>query len=376
MDRTRIALCITELDLGGAERCLTELAVRIDRSRFAPVVYCLGPPPLHEDASCLPALAAAGVKVHCLGGRGVWQFPVVAHRLKRLLIAQKPHIAQTFLFHANVLGRIVARRAGVKKVVAGVRVAERGARWHLWLDRLTQAWADRYVCVSQAVADFSAAEIGLPLEKLVVIPNGIDLDKYPRQPADLRALGIAAGRRVVVFVGRLTRQKGVEWLIEAAPHWLAKLPDCDLLLVGEGPLRASLEGTARAAGIGERVHFAGWRADVPEILAASDLLVLPSAWEGMPNVVLEAMASRLPVVASNVEGVRELLGPGAARQTVAHGDTQVLVDKIVSRMIDRPLSEMLGMENRRRAEEKFGISRMVRAYEDLWESLVTGRWQA
>ncbi len=205
----------------------------------------------------------------------------------------------------------------------------------------------------------------------MVIPNGIELEKYPaRQPADLRAFGIAAGRRVVVFVGRLEPQKGVRWLIETAPLWLARLPDCDLLLVGEGPLRASLETAARAAGIAERVHFAGWRADVPEILAASDLLVLPSAWEGMPNVVLEAMASRLPVVASDVEGVRELLGPNAARQTVRYGDTQMLIDTMVSLMLDRTSLGSLGIENRRRAEENFGISRMVQAYEDLWESLV------
>jgi glycosyltransferase involved in cell wall biosynthesis len=369
----RIALCITELDAGGAERCLTELATRIDRSRFAPVVYCLGPPPVREDASCLPALMAGGVEVHCLGGRGVWQFPVVAHRLKRLLAAQEPQIIQTFLFHANVLGRIVARRTGVKRVVAGIRVAERGARWHLLLDRLTQAWVDRYVCVSQAVADFSAAQLDLPVEKLVVIPNGIDLDKYPaRQPADVRAFGIGANRRAITFVGRLERQKGVEWLIETAPLWLARLPDCDLLLVGEGPLRASLGAAARAAGIADRVRFAGWRSDVPEILAASALLVLPSVWEGMPNVVLEAMASRLPVVASDVEGVRELLGPGAAQQTVCYGDTQALIDKLVSPMLDRALSGALGIENRRRAEETFGMSRMVRAYEDLWETLVKG----
>jgi len=369
----RIALCITELDAGGAERRLTELATRIDRSRFSPVVYCLAPPPRREDASCLPALIAAGVEVHCLGGRGVWQFPVVAHRLKRLLLAQKPQLVQTFLFHANVLGRFAARRAGVKKVVAGVRVAEQAARWHLWLDRLTRGWVDRYVCVSQAVADFSARGLGLPPEKFVVIPNGIELDKYPaRQPADLRAFGVAAGRRVIVCVGRLEPQKGVRWLIEASPLWLARLSDCDLLLVGEGPLRVSLETAARATGIADRVHFAGWRADVPEILAASDLLVLPSAWEGMPNVVLEAMASRLPVVASDVEGVRELLGPGDAWQTVPYGDTQLLYDSIVSLMLDETLRTTIGMENRRRADENFGISRMVRAYEDLWESLLKG----
>jgi glycosyltransferase involved in cell wall biosynthesis len=370
MAKTSVALCITDLDLGGAERCLTEIAVRIDRSRFTPVVYCLGPRPSREDASCLPALAAAGVEVHCLDGRGVWQFPIVAHRLKRLLAAQKPQVIQTFLFHANLLGRIAARRAGVKVVVAGVRVAEHAARWHLWLDRLTQRWVDRYVCVSGAVADFSSQRSGLPPEKLVVIPNGIDLDKYPSpQPADLRQFGIAAGRRVVTFVGRLEPQKGVDRLIATAPQWLTKLPDCDLLLLGNGPLRSSLEAAASAAGIADHVHFAGWRPDVPNILAASSLLVLPSLWEGMPNVVLEAMASRLPVVASDVEGVRELLGPNAAQQTVPPGDMQMLADAIVALMHDPALSSAMGSENRRRAEQSFAIAQMVRAYEDLWTAL-------
>ena len=117
----------------------------------------------------------------------------------------------------------------------------------------------------------------------------------------------------------------MQWLIETAPAWLERLPNCDLLVVGEGPLRRPLEATCQAKGIAGRVHFAGWRTDVPEILAATDLLVLPSAWEGMPNVVLEAMASRRPVVASDVEGVRELLGAAAPQQTVRYGDAQDLI---------------------------------------------------
>lgn len=373
MPPINIALCITELDLGGAERCLTELAVRVDRRRFAPVVYCLGPRPAREDASCLPALEAAGVKFHCLGGRSMWQFPLVAGRLKRLLASQNTQIIQAFLFHANLLGRIAAPRAGVGVVVCGIRVAERGTPWHLRLDRLTQGWVDRYVCVSRSVAEFSATTGRLPSPKLVVIPNGIDLAKYPaRQPADLNAMGIPTGRRVVTFVGRLESQKGVQWLIEAAPAWLEKLPDCDLLVVGEGPLRHTLEATCQAEGLAGRVHFAGWRTDVPEILAASDLLVLPSAWEGMPNVVLEAMASRRPVVASNVEGIEELLGATAPQQTVRYGDSKDLVDKVVSLMSDQTAAARVAESNRRRVEENFAISRMVAAYEDLWESLIRG----
>ncbi|MEN6450623.1 MAG: glycosyltransferase, partial [Thermoguttaceae bacterium] len=271
----RIALCITDLDIGGAERHLTELAVRMDRRRFEPVVYCLAATPQREAASCVPTLADAGVRVHCIGGRGIWQFSAVTQRLKRLLAAERAQIVQTFLFHANIVGRIAARRAGVKRVVAGVRVAERAARWHLLVDRLTQRWVDRYVCVSQAVADFSIRNARLPAEKIAVIPNGIDLAKFPAEPADLRALGVAAGRRVATFVGRLEPQKGVDWLVETASRWLERLPDCDLLLVGDGPMRGRLESAAARSGVGDRVHFAGWRPDVPAILAASSLLVLP-----------------------------------------------------------------------------------------------------
>jgi glycosyltransferase involved in cell wall biosynthesis len=369
----RIALCITELDLGGAERCLTELALRVDRSRFTPVVYCLGPRPVREDASCVPMLEKAGVEVHCLGGHGIRYFPLVVARLRHLLASQSPQLIQTFLFHANLLGRIAARRAGVKLVVCGVRVAERASRWHLWLDRLTQSWVDRYVCVSRQVAEFSRTHGGLPAGKLVVIPNGVDLDRFAaRPPADLSALGIPAGRRIVTFIGRLEPQKGVEWLIETAGEWLARVPDCDLLLAGIGPLDGRLRAACRTAGIAHRVHFAGWRSDVPELLAASEFLILPSAWEGMPNVVLEAMAAGRPVVATDVEGVRELLGPLAERQVVRYGDSAGLIGRIGGLLGDPAAAADLSRENCRRAEEHFAISRMVSAYQDLWSSLAAG----
>ena len=370
MAKINVALIITELDLGGAERCLTEIARRVDPQRFTPVVYCLGPRPVQDEASCLPALEQSGIEVHFLGGQKNWQFPILATRLKKLLKAQNPQVVQTFLFHANILGRIAARRAGVKAVVSGIRVAERRSHWHLWLDRQTEGWVDRYVCVSRSVAQFSTSQGGIPPKKIVVIPNGIDLDRYPaREPADLGSLGVRAGRQTVTFIGRLEPQKGIEWLIETSPTWLAKLPDCDLLVVGEGHMRRPLEAICRAKGIEGRVHFAGWRTDVPEILAASHLLVLPSAWEGMPNVVLEAMASRRPVVATDVEGIQELLGPAASRQTVRHGDTQALGDKIISFISNMPEATATGQENRRLAEENFAISRMITAYENLWESL-------
>jgi len=366
-----IALCITDLETGGAERCLTELATRLDRRRFRPVVYCLAPRPASRENSCVPALESADVEIHCLDARGSWQFLPIVRRLTRLLTAQKPQIAQTFLFHANVVGRIAARRAGVQRVVSGIRVAQRRHRWYLWVDRLTGRQVDRHVCVSRSVARFAEQRAHLPAEKLVVIPNGVDMERYPAKTrADLRPFGIGPGRCVVTFAGRLDRQKGPLWLIESAPAWLGKLPECDLLLVGEGPLRGKLERECRRRGILGRVHFAGWRAEMPEILAASDLLVLPSAWEGMPNVVLEAMAAGLPVVASDVEGVRELLGPAADRQIVPYADNKALANRIVELIASAETAARLGAENQVRAREHFSLQQMVTAYEDLWEGLV------
>jgi len=366
----RIALCITDLEVGGAERSLVELATRLDRNRFAPVVYCLGPRPA-ESPSCVRPLEEAGIDVRCLGARRTWEFFPLLRRLQRLLVDQSPDLIQTFLFHANIVGRIAARRAGVRRVVSGIRVAERDHRWHLWTDRFTARLVDRYVCVSRAVARFSSTHAGLPEQRLTVIPNGIDAAQYRGEPAaDLQACGIEPGRRVVTCVGRLDRQKGVRWLLQMAPHWLERLPDCDLLLVGKGPLREPLERFCRSQGISDRVHFAGWRPDVPEILAASHLLVLPSKWEGMPNMVLEAMASRLPVLATDVEGVREILGPATDAQTVPYGDSEAFIEEICRLMSDPSAAAELGESNRLRAEREFTYEHMVTSYQGLWDTLL------
>lgn len=367
-----IALCITDLDVGGAEQALVALAARLDRSRFTARVYCLGPEPPRPDASCVPALRAAGVAVECLGAKRCIDFPRTVGRLAGCFRRQRPDVVQTFLFHANLVGRIAARWAGVPKVVCGIRVAERHARWHLWLDRWTARWVDRYVCVSDGVARFSA-NAGLPPQRIVVIPNGVDATQYEdTSPGASDDLGLPPGQRLVTFVGRLEPQKGVRWLLETASEWLARLPDCDLVLVGRGPDRPALERFAADRGIASRVHFLGWRSDVPRLLRASELLVLPSRWEGMPNVVLQAMASGLPVLATDVEGVTELLESSTDAQMVAYGDTAGFVARIVRLLSDRQLAQRLGQENRRRVERSFSIRQTVIAYQDLWASLAAG----
>lgn len=364
----RLALCITELDIGGAERCLVELATRIDRQQFAPVVYALSPPPAADQRSLLPHLQAASIETHFLGATAARHLPSAVSGFTKLLKQQRPELLQSFLFHANFVGRLAAWRAGVGQVLSGVRVAERGVGWHLWLDRATKRFVDRYVCVSHAVAEFTRTRLRLPEDRVVVIPNGIDLERFTSAgAADLTFLGVPPGRRVVAYIGRLEPQKGVAELIEHSPSWLNRRPEYDLLMVGAGPLESYLKSLAEQAGIKSRVHFAGWRADVPEILKASDLLVLPSLWEGMPNVILEAMAAGRAVVSTDVEGVRELLGDAAGEQVVAKGAV-ALAERIDALLTDEPLRRRLENTNQERAAD-FTWDKMVRAYEELFLDL-------
>ena len=328
------------------------------------------PPP--GATTLLPALQAARLEVECLGARRTKDFLSVVARLAEKFRRQQPQIVQSLLFHANLVGRAAAWRAGVPHMVCGIRVAERKSAWHLWLDRATHRLVERYVCVSQAVADFSAGAARLPPDKLVVIPNGIDLARFTNvPPADRVNLG-AAGRRLVTFIGRLEGQKGIPHLLTTAKDWLRRLPDCDLLIVGKGPWEGALRQQCQDLGIAQRVHFAGWRTDVPAILAASSLLVLTSLWEGMPNVVLEAMASGLPVVATQVEGVRELLGAGFQEQSVPYGKWEDFTESVVRILSDHNLAQRLGRENRRYTEQNFTIERMIVSYQRLWDQILAG----
>ncbi|MFW6159329.1 MAG: glycosyltransferase [Planctomycetota bacterium] len=132
---------------------------------------------------------------------------------------------------------------------------------------------------------------------------------------------------------------------------------------------AGAEAIAHDSGLAARIHFVGRRPDTPAVLAAADALVLPSAWEGMPNVVLEAMATGLPVVASRVEGVEELLGPSADDQVVPFGDDRRLIECLGRLLDDEALSARLGEANRRRVAERFGIEGVVAQYQRLWREL-------
>ena len=221
-------------------------------------------------------LSEAEIPTHFLGFYRVRDYFAAVKRLADLLREQRPEILQTFLFHANVVGARAAREAGVPHVVTGIRVAD-PRWWRTSVERVATAAADRFVCVSQSVADFSRRR-GFAAEKLVVIPNGVELDAWQNAlPADLNAVGVPAGRRALLYVGRLDKQKGLDRFFHELPSVFRTLPLHDLVLAGNGNLLPALKRLATALGIQDRVHFAGWQAAIEPLMAAADAAALPSA---------------------------------------------------------------------------------------------------
>ena len=363
---TRIAFCITDLDVGGAERMFVELITRLDRQRWEPRVFCLsGPGPLVER------LTSADVPVKCFGAKSVRQLNVI-WRLAAELRGFRPELLQCFLFHANVVGRLAAWWAGIGRVVCGIRVAERRSRLPLWLDRLTQGCVDHNVCVSKAVADFSIHDAGLNPAKVSVIPNAVEFDRFANATAINRAtLGFSADAPLTLFVGRLDPQKAPFVLLEAFERLLSRHPNWQLLFVGQGPLWGPMAEWIATRKLDANIRLAGLRSDVPQLLKAADCLALPSLWEGMPNIVLEAMAAGLPVVVSRVEGTDELIRAGETGLLVAPSSVAELEQQIEAVLTDSQLSTRLAINAQQHVKTTFTFDAMLAAYEQLYNSLLS-----
>ncbi len=361
LDPTRIAFCITELDPGGAERMLVELVTRLNRQRWMPHVFCLSGP-----GQLVESLAASNVEVTCLGAKSCWQIGVV-WRLAAELRKFRPALLQCVLFHANIVGRLAGWWAGIPRIICGIRVAERRSRWPLWLDWLTQGFVDHNVCVSRAVAEFSILDGGLERSKVCSISNGVNFERFATATAVAReALGFSNDAPLVIFVGRLDPQKAPLILLDAFEHLLQRHPSWQLLLVGDGPLRNEITNWITKRGLVRSIRLTGRQSNVPQLLKGADCLVLPSLWEGMPNIVLEAMAAGLPVVVSRVEGTDELVRPEETGLLVEPNSVSDLERQIEVMLTDSELAQRLAKNAQLTVREWFTLDAMVASYEQLF----------
>jgi glycosyltransferase involved in cell wall biosynthesis len=362
----RVAYVYVHLRPGGAERHLQTALQFLDRRRFEPSVLCLT-----EPGAIGEQIRAAGVPLASFGlpRHGLWR-PRGLLRVARRLRLIRPGIVHTHMYHANTYGRIAAALARAPRVVATVHTTggHRLLKQRL-MNRLLDPMTDRTIAVSEEGRRTLLAEGGIAPGKTAVIHNGVDLRRFRLavSAAEARArIGVPPDALVVAAVARLEPEKRHADLLEAFRRVRAETPAARLLLAGDGSLNAALRKEVDRMGMGECVALLGHRDDVPELLRATDVFVLPSSREGSPLAVIEAMASAVPVVASAVGGIPEMVGPGAGVLFRA-GDVAALTAAL-RQMAARPdLRAAMGAAGRERAAAEFSAERMAAQLQSLYD---------
>lgn len=372
----RIALVISSLNYGGAEVQATLLAnglARLGHRVSVIVFYARGP--LRERLS-------AEVRVRCLGRRSRWDVIRLTGRFFSALAEEKPEVLYAFLPGANLVACLSKLRPGKLKVAWGVRASRMdleqydwGARASYWLEARCSRWPELIIANSTAGRRYAVSR-GFPDDgRLIVIPNGIDVERFRLDEALRRTVraewGIGPGETLVGIVGRLDPMKDYPNFLAAAAKLAHREPDMRFVSVGggEGEYAASLQGRARELGLNGRMIWAGERADVHAAYNALDLLVLSSTGEGFPNVLGEAMACGVPCVATDVGDAREILGDVGL--LVPSRDPEALAAGVVN-MLGRIKAEGagLGARLRPRIVENFGVDALVRRTSEALERLV------
>lgn len=360
---------ITDLTTGGSQKALLRLLVGIDRNRFSPSVVCLrdGDTPLADD------IRSQDVPVLDLGITGAASLARL-RRLVAFLEESRPLILHSWLYHAVIVSRFVGRIASVPILVSARRNINLGSPLREGLNRLTLGIDDRIIAVSDAARRVEIERGGADPRRIVTIVNGVETGSSGESDPTVRnrireELGIPGSAPVVGTIGRLHKEKGLDVFLEAASRILSALPDVRFVIVGSGPDRTALESRAKELGVASKVAFVGERGDVKDLLRAMDLFALSSPEEGMPNVVLEAMAAALPVVATAVGGTPEVVVDQATGLLVPPGNSERLAGAIATMLAEPERMREMGREGMNRVGEHFTIetmiARTVRVYDEL-----------
>jgi sugar transferase (PEP-CTERM/EpsH1 system associated) len=357
----RVAHVVLSMELGGLETIVVDLVRESRRVGQSVAVVCL------EQPGVLAAqVEALGTQVTCLDKPCGLRMELIG-RLESLWRELQPAVVHTHQIGALFYAGPAARRAGVPLVVHTEHGKHYGQRRRTrWLGWLAGRHAARFFCVSADIAAAAEAYRIVPRRKLHVVPNGIDLERFRdrgERSTVREMLGIPPGAPTIGTVGRLCEVKRQDLLIGAFERVRARLGDAHLLLVGDGPWMGRLRELVASLGLADRVHFAGYQAQPAPYHQAMNVFALTSQSEGMPLVVLEAWAAGVPVVATRVGGLPDLVDDGRTGVLVDFGDEDALARALCDLLANPDSAGRLGEAGRQQVESRFSLRRMADEYQ-------------
>ena len=370
--RVRVLHVITDLSTGGSQMALWTLLSRIDRDRFDPFVVCLknGNTPLAEK---IRSLYVPVVDLELSSPRRISRLL----RLYRFIHDARPAIVHAWLFHAVFASRLIARMTGVPIVISARRNINLGSPLREKLNRWTAGLDDRVIAVSEAARRIEIGRTGVSAEKVIVIPNGVEVRHRIRSCESGRSgfrsrFGFPSESRVIATAGRLHPSKGIDDFLRAAAIVSRRHPEARFIIAGDGPERAALEQLSIELGLAPTTLFLGnlRNIDLCVLLTGIDIFALASREEGMPNAVLEAMATALPVVATAIGGTPEIIEHDVSGLLIPPGDVGALAASIEALLENPAKAAAMATAARHRVAESFSIETMVRRTQDLYEELL------
>ena len=356
---------------GGMENGVANLVNHLDRQRFDSAIYVM------EEEDDFTKRVHDSSKVVALNQRQ-GNDPMILFHLARRFCQVQPTIVHTHGWGTLLEGFLAAKLARVPIVVHGEHGTIETRRRNLWVQRLVWPWADQLLSVSEVHRQTLAKKIGVPISRIKVIPNGVDLTRYRSKKASQSwrsRYRIPTDHLVVGSVGRLVEVKQYHHFLMALAMVKRRpeAPPCSGVLVGDGPLRDELTVMANDLGIQNDIYFLGHQDEVPELLSLFDIFVLTSRSEGMSNTILEAMATGLPVVATDVGGASELVLDGETGRLIPPGEPERLAEVLTDLVMTSETRCDMGQRARKRAADVFSLSVMVEAYEALYTQLTDRR---
>jgi len=368
--RARVVYLAHTLAVGGAEEMILNL-VRYLPNEYERSVICIDRPgPIGAE------IEKTGVAFQSLGLQPGLRRPVDLLRLQQFIHAAQPTIVHTFLLTASLYGRFAAMLARVPIVVGSeVNIYERKQPLHRLAERWLMQHTDAVVASAGSVRDFYIDQIGADPDKVVVIYNAVDWAQLTSTMtrAELRTeFGIPLDAPTAGIIARLTEQKAHKVLLDALVS-RPELSSMHVVAVGDGDLRDELRGRAERLGLSGRVHFVGARRDLGNILGAVDMFVMPSLWEGLPLSLVLAMGAGLPVVASRVAGIPEVVQDGVSGLLVDPGSVSQLADAMSRLVLDDQLRVKLGRESQAFVRPRFGVDGYITETTALYERLLAAK---
>ncbi len=371
MAKIKLLYVITALNFGGAEMNLYRLLKGINREKFDPLVVSLidrGPvgEKIEQDLAVPVVIMGFGTVMKSIAG-------FISY--VRLIRNWNPQIVHSHMVHANFVARWARLFCSFPVLICTIHnIEEKGkrsnARWRLLAYRFSDFLCDLTTQVSRAGLEKYVKIKAVPSGKILHIPNGIDLNSFNSERAkveDLRQQLNLGGYFVFLAAGSLTVQKDYPNLLSAFKVYLEKCPESLLLIAGDGPLKNRLLEMNESLGLADSVSFLGLRRDIPNLMAVADVFVLSSAWEGLPVVLLEAAASSLPIIATDVGGNSEIVADGENGLLVTSEDHHLLAQAMI-RLKELPEKDRIQMGKRgnKMVAEYYAQYRIIAQWEDIY----------